>query len=240
MIHFDPSPEPTDFDEKVRRPGRQWLDADPTTRPAKPPNCWTSCKDQLAEAFNFLCGYSAMHIGLEGAVEHYLSKSDHPEFAYEWTNYRYASDRINSRKAAHGAKILDPFEVQNGWFEVQLGSWQLMMTDQIPEAHRERAQFTVDKLRLGADDYVIRQRRQWYRCFYIGEESLTGLMRRAPLVCSAVKKVIDQVEPTEAEAGVFQDFVQGLVTLPKLYPDAPQIATRLTEELPPCPRGYSA
>ena len=34
MIHFDPVPEPPDFDEKARKPGANWLKKEPQHQPA--------------------------------------------------------------------------------------------------------------------------------------------------------------------------------------------------------------
>jgi hypothetical protein len=38
-----------------------------------------------------------------------------PDLAYEWSNYRLASQKINSYKGKSTA-ILDPFHIQPGWF----------------------------------------------------------------------------------------------------------------------------
>ena len=137
MIHVEPVEEPANFEEMVSIPGNNWLAGNPNGNDF--PDHWQHCFPYLAEAFNHLCGYSAMHVPESGAVvDHYLSKSNYRHLTYEWSNYRYASFRINSRKHTRDDQILDPFEVEDGWFEVQLGSWQLMMTPIIPQNRRER------------------------------------------------------------------------------------------------------
>lgn len=83
----------------------------------------------------------------EGAVEHFLSKKNRPDLAYEWSNYRYIAGSVNGSKGTHDDKVLDPFEVQNGWFEVLVPSMQLVVTPLAAEAsvcqsgiHAEAAQ----------------------------------------------------------------------------------------------------
>jgi hypothetical protein len=46
----------------------------------------------------------------------------------------------------------------------------------------------VDRLHLGHDERVVRQRREWYRMYQEGELSLDGLFKKAPLVARAVAK----------------------------------------------------
>ena len=105
--------------------------------------------------------------------------------AYEWANYRYASHWINSSK--HGAKVLDPFEVEDGWFEILLPSLQLVLTDRVPAKRRDLAERTLERLNLRDDERVVRQRREWYRMYEAGELSLEGLRKKAPLIARAVE-----------------------------------------------------
>jgi hypothetical protein len=53
---------------------------------------------------------------------------------------------------------------------------------------RERAKFVLDRLHLGHDERVLRQRREWYRMYQEGKLTLTGLDEMAPLIAVAVKK----------------------------------------------------
>jgi len=59
-------------------------------------------------------------------------------------------------------KILDPFEVEDGWFEIQLPDLQLVITDSVPQAQRERAKYTLKRLRLTNDTNLIGQRMAYY------------------------------------------------------------------------------
>ena len=184
MIHFAPLREPDDFDEKVRQPGAAWLARHPTGRPK---GIWGLCKAQLAEGFRNLCGYSAMFEPV-GTVDHYQSCDADRQRAYEWSNYRFASGWINSSKQTADGRVLDPFQVEDGWFEILLPSLQLVVTDAVPRELKDIAEYTLTRLHLRDDERVIRQRREWYRMYQEEELTLEGLDKKAPLIAQAIRR----------------------------------------------------
>lgn len=186
MIHFDPPAEPAEFDTKVRKPGNEWLARyyDSNNRPR---DYWSQFKSLLAEGFSHLCAYSAMFEPV-GTVDHYLSWKNKPELAYEWSNYRYASAWVNSSKSTVDSDVMDPFEVENNWFEIILPSLQLVVTNQVPASMREKAQFTLKRLHLQNGENVMRQRHEWYISYLEGMIPLEFLDRMAPLIARAIRK----------------------------------------------------
>ena len=184
MINFVQPPEPEDFDNKVRKTGVAWLARHPTGRPK---DFWGSCKAQLADGFRNLCAYSAMFEPV-GTVDHYKSCNADRQQAYEWDNYRFASGWINSSKRTADDTVLDPCEVEDGWFEIILPSLQLILTEAVPEGVKKIAEHTLTRLHLRDDERIIRQRREWYRMFQDGELSLEGLEKKAPLIARAIRK----------------------------------------------------
>lgn len=185
MIRFEPVPEPPTFDENGRKPGLQWLRDHPDAK--RPRDYWTPFKPHLADGFRMLCGYSAMYEPV-GTVDHFVSSRHNRRQAYEWTNYRFASAWINSSKQCADERVLDPYEVQDGWFEILLPSLQLVLTDAVPPQLRSRAEFTLERLHLRDDERVVRQRREWYRMYRDGELSLEGLRSKAPLIARAIDR----------------------------------------------------
>jgi hypothetical protein len=192
MIRVIPSPEPPDFDQRAQQPGQAWLAKNldnngklPAGR--RPQDKWTRFRDQLADGFSNRCGYSAMH-DLVGTVDHYLSCENHPTLTYEWSNYRYASGWINASKGNLDDQILDPFDVQDDWFEILLPSMQLVLTDAVPPRERQRAEFTLERLHLRDDERIVRLRRKWYDYYLEGKLPLEGLEIFAPLIARAVRK----------------------------------------------------
>jgi len=185
-------PEPADFDRRARSPGNAWLnvylDAEGRLpRGRRPPNRWGEFRSDLADGFSQLGGYTAMYTPV-GTVDHYLSCENRPELSYEWSNYRFVAGWVNSSKGTLDDAVLDPFEVEDGWFEILLPSLQLRVAEDIPEQHRARAEYTIKRLHLEHDERVIRQRQGWYELYCTGQLNLEGLDRLAPLIADAVKK----------------------------------------------------
>ncbi len=185
MIRFERVPEPADFREKAKAPGEAWLEANPADE--RPRDYWTPFKGALADGFRNLCAYSAMYEPV-GTVDHFVSCHEDRSKAYEWENYRYCAAWINSSKGnVPVARLLDPFDVEEGWFELHLPSLQLRVSEKIPDELRERAEYVLVRLHLRNDERVMRQRREWYRMYQVGELSRTGLKGKAPLIANAVE-----------------------------------------------------
>lgn len=185
MMRFMPVPEPVGFEAQVRQPGRIWLTDHPNA--SRPRDYWTLFKPALAEGFGHLCGYSVMYEPV-GTVDHYISWSTDKPLTYEWSNYRFASAWINSSKQNANERVLDPYEVMDEWFEILLPSLQLVVTDRVPAEHRERAEYTLQRLHLHDDERVIRQRQEWYRLYCENKLTLDGLREKAPLIARAIEK----------------------------------------------------
>lgn len=184
MIRFDRVPEPAEFAGKARAPGEAWLAANPGD--GRPKDYWTPFKGPLADGFRNLCAYSVMYEPV-GTVDHFVSCHEDRSRAYDWDNYRYCAAWINSSKGnVPAALLLDPFDIEDGWFELHLPSLQLRVSDRIPDEIRDRAEYALTRLRLRDDERVMRQRREWYRMYQGGEISREGLEGKAPLIAAAL------------------------------------------------------
>lgn len=186
MIPVAKVKKPKDFDAKVKTPGNQWLKDNPHAK--RPKALWDAYTKDLCDGFSGLCGYAAMFDATGGTVDHYLSFKTHRDKAYEWGNYRFASGTLNSSKRNADDAVLDPYEVGAGWFEIELPSLQMRMTDAVPASHRAKAEFTLTRLKLRDGERVIRWRQSWYTLYLSGDLSLEGLRRMAPLLAQAVEK----------------------------------------------------
>ena len=185
MIPVAKAKKPHGFDDEVKTPGDAWLASHPTA--PRPPALWAPYTSALSEAFANLCGYAAMHDPTGGTVDHFLSYKHHRDLAYEWSNYRFASAPLNSSKRAADDTVLDPYEVGAGWFEIILPSLQMRLTGAVPQALRDKAEFTLTRLKLRDGERIIRWRRSWYRMYTAGQLSLDGLRTVAPLLAAAVE-----------------------------------------------------
>jgi len=179
VIRFACAPKPAGFEERVEKRGGTWLAANVGGRP---PAYWSAFKPALASAFGDLCAYSAMYEPV-GTVDHFVSCEEDRSRAYDWSNYRYASAWINSSKCSlRSHELVDPFEVENEWFELLLPSLQLAATSRVPPQWQERVTRMLERLHLGHDERILRQRREWYRMYQFGELTLDGLATKAPLI----------------------------------------------------------
>jgi len=187
VIPFDRKEEPDGFDTDARRPGLAWLESHPDA--TRPKDYWSAFKGELATGFGNLCAYSAMYEPV-GTVDHFVSCHEDRSLAYEWDNYRYASGWINSSKRnLPSSQMLDPFDVEDGWFRLLLPSLQLVVDeDVVPPEFIERARFVLERLHLRDDERVLRQRREWYRMYQEEEVTMLGLRNKAPLIARAVDR----------------------------------------------------
>ena len=186
MIRFDPIPKPEHFEERAEQAGAAWLAEHPNAK--RPRDYWSAFKPALADGFRQLCAYSAMYEPV-GTVDHFVSWDQDKTRAYDWSNYRFASAWLNSSKQrVRHEQIIDPFTVDNGWFEILLPSLQFVASKGVPEAEQARVQFVLERIHLGHDERIMRQRREWYRMYQEGELTLDGLATKAPLIAAAVDK----------------------------------------------------
>ena len=117
-----------------------------------------------------------MYISPSGQVDHFkpvaiLKRTNEHEKAYEWSNLRYIDPTINQKKQCV-EKILDPFDVKDGWFEITLPSLQLLPTDKIPDEHRALAEFTLKRLGLRDGEFIIDFRQGWFELYQRNEITL--------------------------------------------------------------------
>ncbi len=185
MIPVNGVPLPADFEAKVTIPGNQWLAKHP--KPKRVPDLWSPFKHHLADGFSRRCGYAGMH-DPTGTVDHYRGVKNFRHLAYEWHNYRFVSGPINSSKRDLDDKVLDPYQVGPGWFEIILPSLQLRATDAVPPELKAKAEYTLERLKLQDGEAMIRWRQNWYEAYREGLVTLDGLRYFAPLIAEAIEK----------------------------------------------------
>ena len=197
MIRVAKTRQPKGFKKDVETRGRTWLAANPAAVSADYPDYWRTAGNRkyvraLRVGFHERCGYTA-HLIDHGTVDHLYSKENHPTRTYQWSNYRYASSWINSaKKPQHDGRLLDPYEVRAGWFEVVLPSMQLVLNQaKIPARLLAKAQFTLDRLPIRDDERVVDYRASCYTQFKNSPDQITArqwLHREAPLIAEAIER----------------------------------------------------
>lgn len=234
MIRVEEVPEPPTFDRDARQPGNAWLAANPRAKADTFPDLWSPFRDDLARGFRQICGYCAMWTG-DPSIDHYFakeSKEGRPR-TYEWSNYRFADRRMNSRKRLLNARVLDPFRIGSDWFEILLPSLEMVVVEErVPIQSRDDAYYTLKILRLN-DDNILEIRKQWYIPFVEGLVSLPYLAHKAPLIARAVQKRLSEIPRAAIDDAStwFDEFMTGIHTLKTVRARVPYLAAIIEEML---------
>ncbi|MDO8948367.1 MAG: hypothetical protein Q7U88_14615 [Desulfocapsaceae bacterium] len=189
MIHVAAQPEPSLFDTEVRQKGLAWLQKKKIALDQPlPPNTtiepyWRHCLDEMHSSYNGCCAYLAVFVERVtggGSVDHFVAKSQRADLAYEWSNYRLACSRMNSRKRDYD-DVLDPFEVGVGWFHLEPITGRIYPNPELSSEQRGAVQATID--RLGLDDPGNREMRaRHYQEYREGFFNADFLRKRSPFV----------------------------------------------------------
>ena len=210
MIRVTVAPKSSHFDQEVRDPGLRAIAElvgerlDPPRRgprrqkvaerrediPAHAfPPLWRKVLLDLAAAYRRICAYVCLYIEpVTGAVsvDHMVAKSKAWDRVYEWDNYRLACALMNSRKEAIET-VLDPFEVEDDWFALELVGYQLVPGLGATGEIRMQVERTIQE--LGLNDAICRKAREEYAESYLtGAIRLDYLERRAPLIARELRR----------------------------------------------------
>ena len=197
MMRVTLAPEPDTFDERVRQPGLRALDrlarrySVPKSEipSSKYPDYWRRSLDDLLAAYNRICSYLCLYIPRgTGApsVDHMVPKSAAWDRAYEWDNYRLACSSMNSRKR-DAATVLDPFEVEDGWFVLELVEFQVLPADGLAEPTTAAVEETIERLRLN-DGECCRAREEFAEDYWSEHVAFDYVMRHAPFVANELRR----------------------------------------------------
>ena len=75
-----------------------------------------------------------------------VAKSRRWDRVYEWSNYRLACSLMNARKGV--ASVLDPFEIEEGWFALELVDFQVVPGEGLSADVVGAVSETIERLRL--------------------------------------------------------------------------------------------
>lgn len=185
MIRVEPQPEPNDFEASVRQPGLAAL----AESPEKLPPYWRRCLDDLHAAYRGICAYACIYIDkVTGgrSVEHFVAKSSDPQLTYEWSNFRLACSLVNSRKGSFD-DVLDPFEVEDGWFELEFSFLQIYPSPALDPTQQRRVQDTIDRLGL-CNKECCDARAEYFDDYVAGHITFSYLERKCPFVAQELTR----------------------------------------------------
>lgn len=188
MIPVLSQPEPANFDAMVRRPGRNFLSrtANPSSKEFRSNAFWKSSANDLHAAYSGVCAYSCFYMMRSGATtDHFLPKSSYPYDAYEWSNFRLSTHRLNTAKG-ESTEVIDPFVVQSGWFVLKFPSCLVFPGDGVSEVVKQQVIRTIDVLGLNRDDQLVQERCSLMVEYASGQVDLGFLARRYPFLASEI------------------------------------------------------
>jgi hypothetical protein len=186
MIHIDPQPEPDVFNARVRVPGQRYLSRkpNPTSKEFDSHSYWRNILPELHDAYRRICAYSCHWIPYDtGAdtVEHFLAKDTHPQQAYEWNNYRLVCSTLNGRKGTR-EDVLDPFQIQNGWFVIDFPSLLIKPAEDLGEDLTRQVRATISHLKLNHEGTCLRSRQRYIKNYCKGCVDFNFLTEEAPFI----------------------------------------------------------
>ena len=189
MIPVRPEPEYREFDFEVRKPGRAFLKKNPrpSNKDFRKHNYWTKATGNLKAAYSSLCAYTSLRLVDAGSVDHFRPKIKHPALAYEWSNYRFARQKINQRKG-ETEDVIDPFKVKSGWFVLDLPSCLIRPGYGLNRKTRDRVKTTIDILKLNADDNLVQERCDLLVYLAQGDVTLNFLDQHYPFLAVEVRR----------------------------------------------------
>ncbi len=158
--------------------------------PREMPTYWRHALPDLLEGYERVCAYLCLRIPRgTGApsTDHMVPKSTAWQHVYEWSNYRLACALMNSRKGV-SASVLDPFDVEDGWFVLEAVGFQVFAASGLPDPVTDAVHQTIDLLRL--NDQTCRDARAEHaEEYWSGEVSFGYLTRHAPFVARELRRL---------------------------------------------------
>jgi 5-methylcytosine-specific restriction endonuclease McrA len=190
MIRVSPAPAPDDFHQRVARLGEGALleltgNSSRPKRRGRPrkdryesvddipverlPETWTTVLPDMRRRYHDTCAYLAMKIHpATGAatIDHFIPKSKNKHRVYDWSNFRLAVKLVNTYKGEH-EDVLDPFRIEDGWFVLNLGNFEVEANPALEPTLQARVRTTAhDRLRLNEPTFCAA--RQEYHDRYHG------------------------------------------------------------------------
>ena len=184
--------EPAEFDALVRQPGKRYLARvpRPTSKQFRSHDYWTSILADFHTAYRGICAYACHWIPPDtGAdtVEHFEAKVPYPENAYEWSNYRLACQTLNGRKGMF-EDVLDPFQVQTGWFWIDFPSLLVRPADGLTLDIERQVIDTRNRLGLNEETTCLKARERYVKDYCLHGLPFTLLERDAPFIAGEITR----------------------------------------------------
>lgn len=190
MIRVNIKPPPNNFEVLVAAPGRRFLNSVPRPRGKQWVNreYWRNVLGYMMTEYDGICAYTSLWIKPDQpTVDHYISRNNNPTLAYEWSNFRLARWRVNTRKNKN-ENVIDPFNLSDNWFILDFTTFEIHPNSELIEEDRLLVLDTIKKLDLNHLDYCD-AREAWFDAF---RDDIEKLRSKSPFMAhEAVRQGID-------------------------------------------------
>lgn len=136
------------------------------------------------------CAYLGLHLERSTgnpSVDHFIPKSADWTKVYEWSNYRLCASSVNAKKGETG--VIDPFEVEEGWFALNVFNFQVEVGPNAPDSQRPLIEATLPLLNL---PNCRKDRGEYIRLYREGPGhggiDLEFLRKRAPFIAQELER----------------------------------------------------
>jgi hypothetical protein len=218
MIPVTPAAEPPHFDRTIRLPGLAAVDELVGRKPRVSrrgprrkkiadreedipadtfPPLWRKALPDMLRDYHRRCAYLALYIEPatgNATVDHVTPKSQAWDQVYEWSNYRLCAALINAKKNVL-ATVLDPFQIQDGWFALDLVDFLVVVGPRAPARMIREIDSTIDAVGLNRPE-CCQQRKEYVEEYEHGHIDLDYLTRRAPFIASELRRQ-GQLRPSD-------------------------------------------
>jgi len=144
----------------------------------------------MMDLYGQRCAYLAMHIEKatgSPSVDHFIPTSKDWQLVYEWSNYRLSAAYVNAAKGV--LEVVDPFEVQTGWFELDFATFHVQRGPGAPNAQHTKLGNTLPLLNRRD---CWQQRKEYVTRYQLGPGNkgidLAYLEHRAPFIASELRR----------------------------------------------------
>ncbi len=188
-MHVQKQPEPPHFFEKVQKKGEEFLLQNPHAKGTTLKPYWRAIIPDLYNAYSGICAYTCHWVSPDTGwptVDHFKPKETYPQYAYHWDNYRFVCGAVNGRKGKY-EDVLDPFTLEDGWFEMHFNSLQLIPGQLLMPIQAEKVLKTIKRLKLN-DWPCIQGRKNWLVPYLKEEYPISHLEEKAPFLAKELKR----------------------------------------------------
>ena len=188
MIPVALQPESADFDAEVRQKGLLWL-----AQKGIAPGCaapkgtkftayWSYSNKQLWSAYSGVCAYLAIYFEWPSgaaSTDHFVPKSQRPDLAYEWGNFRLSCLAPNRLKNKFN-DVIDPMVLAANTFELNLVTGEIRPSSFLQPTQIQAATKTIKRLKLDSPEHNHMRQRHYNQ--YLRHKDAQTLRELSPFV----------------------------------------------------------